>query len=190
MDILAYEITAEIDREIIGNIRSVAMSSTWDYENDSDGRWEAEKNRNMFNLIIRKANEIAITTRRGAGNFIVCNPRVSAAIETLPSFAVQPVDANVDTSVTGVSKIGSLDNRMSLYRDTFATNDEFLVGFKGPSEYDTGIVYLPYIQLLVSRATFEDSYNPSVGLMSRYAIHNHLFGAENYYRRVTVSNMP
>ena len=193
MDVLAYEITAEIDRELINIIRSVAAtnasSAVWDYAT-ADGRWEAEKYRNFYNLIIRKANRIAVDTRRGAGNFVVAAPSLCAALETTSSFTIQPVNADVNTAVTGVSKIGSLDGRMTIYRDTFATLDDIVIGYKGPSEYDTGIIYLPYIQLLVSKAVFEDSFNPTVGLMSRYAIHQHIFGAENYYIQVAAQNLP
>jgi len=190
MDILAYEITAEIDRELIWNIDSIATNSSWDYVNDADGRWEAEKYRNMYNNIIRKSNQIAIDTRRGAGNFLIAHPTVAAAIETLSSFTIAPVPTDVNTAVTGVSRLGSLDGRLTVYRDTFSTNEQAIIGFKGPSEYDTGIIYLPYIQLLVNRAVFEDSFNPTVGLMSRYAIHSHIFGASNYYQKINMINLP
>lgn len=193
MDVLAYEITAEIDRELINVMRSVAAnnasSTTWNYAT-ADGRWEAEKYRNFYNLLVRKANRIAVDTRRGAGNFVVAAPSLCAALETTSSFTIQPVNADVNTAVTGVAKIGSLDGRMTVYRDTFATLDDVVIGYKGPSEYDTGIIYLPYIQLLVSKAVFEDSFNPTVGLMSRYAIHQHIFGAENYYIQVAAQNLP
>ena len=193
MDVLAYEITAEIDRELINTMRSVASgnasSTVWDYA-AADGRWEAEKYRNFYNLLVRKANRIAVDTRRGAGNFVIAAPSICAALETTSSFTIQPVDSDVNTAVTGVAKIGSLDGRMTVYRDTFATLDDVIIGYKGPSEYDTGIIYLPYIQLLVSKAVFEDSFNPTVGLMSRYAIHQHIFGAENYYIQVAASNLP
>ena len=48
MDVLAYEITAEIDRELITNISTVAPVDRWDFDdtNDADGRWEIEKYRN------------------------------------------------------------------------------------------------------------------------------------------------
>jgi hypothetical protein len=193
MDILAYEITAEIDRELISKIKESAAlnaaSETVDYQTDFDGRWEAEKYRNIYNLIIRKANQIAIDTRRGAGNFVIASPVMCAALEATSSFTVAPSNGDINTSTVGVAKVGSLDGRMMVYRDTFATVDDVVVGFKGASSYDTGIVYLPYIQLMVSRATYEDSFQPSVGLMSRYAIHNHMFGAQNYYIRVVFSNM-
>ena len=193
MDILAYEITAEIDRELIAKIKTAAnanaSSQVIDYQTDLDGRWEAEKYRNIYNVIIRKSNQIAIDTRMGPGNFTIASPTMCAALEATSAFTVWPTNGDVDTSTVGVAKVGSLDNRMMLYRDTFATVDDVVVGYKGASPYDTGIVYLPYIQLMVSKATYEDSFQPSVGLMSRYAIHEHMFGASNYYIRVQFNNM-
>ena len=192
MDILSYEITAEIDRELLTAIKTVAIGGTWDFNGDDSatGRWEIEKYRALYNRAIREANKIAITTRRGAGNWIVASPSVCAALETLSNFVLAPVNSNINTAQTGVAKVGSIDGRFMLYRDTFASDDSMLIGYKGSSEFDTGVVYLPYIQLMMSRATFENSLNPVIGLMTRYAIHQHIFGASNYYRNVVVSNIP
>ncbi|MEA4820669.1 MAG: hypothetical protein VB122_00320 [Erysipelotrichales bacterium] len=202
MDILAYEITAEIDREIMANIRTAAGNNSyshvagqagtlsWTSSGDFDGRWEAEKYRNLFNRIIRDANKIAILTRRGAGNFICANPTVSASLEATSSFTIAPVAAQVNTALTGVSKIGSLDGRFNLYRDTFATADEYVVGYKGPSIFDAGIIYLPYVQLMFSKATLEESFNPSIGVQTRYGLMANMFGSNLYYIRAVIENMP
>lgn len=195
MDLLSYEITAEIDRELIETIRTVATASAatsagWDYSTaDAGFTGEPGKYRCFYNMIIRKANEIAITTRRGAGNWVIAHPTCCAMLETLSAFTIWPVKANIDTSVTGVAKVGTLDGRMTLYRDTFASIEDVVIGFKGKSEYDTGVVYLPYVQLLASKATYEDSFNPTIGLMSRYAIHQHIFGAALYYRYIVCKNL-
>ena len=200
LDILAYEITAEIDREIIDTINTVATTGTgsssgWDFSTSAsaDGRWETEKYRTLYNKIIRKANQIAVNTRRGSGNFVIASPYVCAALECLSSFVIQPVAGDINTSVTGVSKVGSLDGRLAVYRDTFTSHSEgdyCTVGYKGPSEYDAGIIYLPYIQLMVAKGTFENSLQPTVGLMSRYAIHSNIFGAKEYYQYILVENLP
>jgi hypothetical protein len=193
MDVLAYEITAEIDREIINKINTVAVASSWDYNStgpEADGRWMAEKYRTLYSAIVRKSNMIAVNTRRGAGNFTVVSPMVCAALEGLSSFVLWPTDGQVNSLMTGVSKIGSLDGRITIYRDTFAATDYCTVGYKGPSEYDAGIIYLPYIQLLVSKTVFEQSFHPTVGLMSRYALYEHIFGSNLYYQRIQIYNLP
>ena len=201
MDILAYEITAEIDRELIAKIDAVAVAgganynTTWDYLAASGsgvpgGRWEMERYRELYHHVIRKSNLIAVNTRRGAGNWIVGNPNACAIFETLSAFTIAPVMSDVSTASNGVARLGALDGRINVYRDTFQSTDQFIVGYKGPSEYDTGVIYLPYIQLLPARSTFEDSFNPAVGLMSRYAIHDHLYGSKNFYQKVTLTNIP
>lgn len=193
MDILSYEITAEIDRQLVNTIRASAMtvgtSGGWNYSN-ADGQWEHEKYRCLYNKLIRSANEIAITTRRASGNWVVCHPTVCAAFESTSAFTIAPVSNDVNTAMTGVAKLGSLDGRIAVYRDTFATTTDMVVGYKGASEYDAGVIYLPYIQLMVSRATFEDSFNPTIGLLSRYGIVEHLFGSNLFYRYILCSNLP
>ena len=192
MDILAYEITAEIDREIINKIRALATtnasSATWSYS-AADGRWEAEKYRNLYNMVIRKANRIAIDTRRGAGNYVIASPDLCAMLEATAAFSVMPVDNDIDTSVQGVSRVGTLDGRLAVYRDTFAESDDLVVGFKGSSSYDTGVIYLPYIQLMQQRATFEDSFQPTAGVFSRYGIMENLMNSELYYSRILATDL-
>ena len=199
MDILSYEITAEIDRELMAAIQTTVdignanYETTWDYTASGgvyQGRWEMERYRELYHNILRKSQQIAINTRRGSANWIVGNPRAVAILETLAAFTIAPVASDVNTQPTGVSRIGSIDGRLTVYRDTFQASDQFILGYKGPSEYDTGVIYLPYIQLLASKATFENSFHPTIGLMSRYAIHTHIFGAREYYQLINLSNLP
>lgn len=204
LDILSYEIQAEIDREIVEAIKTTANANAnsyvagkkgvlaWGTATHFDGRWEHEKYRNLYNYSIRMANRIAISTRRGAGNFIVANPTVCAALEGTSSFTIAPVSGSLNTGNTSVEIIGTLDGRMKVIRDTFAVTDEMTIGFKGASGsgMDAGIIYCPYVQLMLSRATFENSFNPAIGLMSRYALHSNIFGSENYYQRMVVTGMP
>lgn len=201
MDILSYEITAEIDRELMAKIDAVCVAgganydTTWNYLAASGtgvpgGRWEMERYRELYHYLIRRSNKIAIYTRRNSANWVVGDANATAIFETLSGFTIAPVPGDVVTAGIGISRLGSLDGRISVYRDTFQSNYQFILGYKGPSEYDTGVIYLPYIQLLASRAQFEDSFNPAVGLMSRYAIHEHMFGAANYYQKVTLQNIP
>jgi hypothetical protein len=140
-------------------------------------------------MIVRKSNRIAIDTRRGSGNYVIASPDLCALLEATSAFSVMPVNNDINTSVNGVSRVGSLDGRITVYRDTFATDDDVIIGYKGASEYDTGIVYLPYIQLMQQRATFEDSFQPTAGILSRYGIMDHLFGSSNFYIKITATDL-
>jgi hypothetical protein len=77
---------------------------------------------------------------------------------------------------------------MKIYRNIFWDTDKYIVGYKGSTELDAGVFYLPYIFMML-QSMHENSYQNSVSVLSRYAIGENIFGAENYYQKVDVSNM-
>lgn len=193
-DLLAYEIAAEIDLEIKNRIIVRAVQGgvlTWDYgtvgaaNGSADGRWEQEKFRTLYTLLLKASNEIAVATRRGAGNFVIASPGVVAALESLDNFLISPIATSMNTEVSGVSKVGTL-GRFTVYRDSFAAQDYAVVGYKGPKDNDAGIVYCPYVPVMFSRTTQVESFQPVIGVMTRYGICDNLFGAENYYRFIQI----
>lgn len=196
-DLLAYEIAAEIDLEIKNRIIYRAVQGgvlTWDYgsvgnaNGTADGRWEQEKFRTLYTVLLKASNEIAVATRRGAGNFVIASPGVVAALESLDNFILSPVAASLNTEVSGVAKVGTL-GRFTLYRDSFAAEDYAVVGYKGPKDNDAGIIYCPYVPVMFSRTTQVESFQPVIGVMTRYGICDNLFGAENYYRFIKILNL-
>lgn len=193
-DLLAYEIAAEIDLEIKNRIIYRAVQGgvlTWNYgtvggpNGTADGRWEQEKFRTLYTVLLKASNEIAVATRRGAGNFVIASPGVVAALESLDNFLMSPVSASLNTEVSGVSKVGTI-GRFTLYRDSFAAEDYAVVGYKGPKDNDAGIIYCPYVPVMFSRTTQVESFQPVIGVMTRYGICDNLFGAENYYRFIKI----
>jgi hypothetical protein len=208
INILEYEISAELDRELVEAIYANTTSAgTWTYgtagvyaaNNPSatafnqfgaygvaDGRFEMEKFRTLYTRIVREANAVAIATRRGAANFIICSLNVASALECLSNFMYSAVPGNVETTI-GVAKIGTLDGRFTVYLDTFAYDDFFVVGYKGNTAFDTGIIYCPYIPLMVQKITDPDTLQPVIGMQCRDAIVGNMWGAEKYYRKVTCS---
>jgi hypothetical protein len=204
---MSYEIQAEIDREMI--IRMIQASlgagsgigtSTFNVAS-ADGRWVAERNRAFYQKLIIEANRMAVRNRRGAANFIVATPRVCAILEMLPEFSWMTVEGNVNTSPVGVAKVGNVGGRFNVYRDTRteaqynlgatdANKVEYaLLGYKGPEYYDSGIIYCPYIPVMVQRSIDPNGFYPKVGLLTRYGVVDHLFGASNYYHIVFVQGM-
>lgn len=203
---MSYEIQAEIDREMIMRMVQVALKagagagySFWSPVS-ADGRWLGERNRDFYQKIIVEANRIAIRNRRGAANFIVATPRVCSILEMLPEFAFMPVNGNVNTAPTGIAKVGTLGGRFTVYRDT-RTDAQYqvgqrssyleyaLLGYKGPEFYDSGIVYCPYIPVMVQRTIGPNDFSPRVGLMTRYGVVDHIFGANLYYHVIIVKGL-
>ena len=211
---MSYEIQAEIDREMLMRMLQVAIGagsgsgySTWS-PTSADGRWLAERNRDLYAKVIVEANRIAIRNRRGAANFIVATPGVCAVFEMLPEFQWMQVQGNVNTQPTGVARVGNLGGRFNVYRDTRteAQGDSYtgssdynsqrtsrveyaLLGYKGPEFYDTGIIYCPYIPVMVQRTIGPNDFAPRVGLLTRYGVVDNIFGADLYYHAIIVENL-
>jgi len=215
---MSYEIQAEIDREMIARMIQVCLNagpgigySTWSAIS-ADGRWSGERARDFYNRLVVEANRVAIRNRRGAANFIIATPRICAILETLPNFTWMPVNGNVNTQPVGIAKVGSVGGRFQIYRDTrteaqinagyTATNagggyssvrskpvDYALLGYKGTEYYDSGIVYCPYIPVMVQRTIGPNDFSPRVGLLTRYGVVDHIFGASLYYHLVICTGL-
>jgi hypothetical protein len=182
----------------------------------ADGRWSGERARDFYNRVVVEANRVAIRNRRGAANFIIATPRICAILETLPNFSWMPVTGNVNTTPVGIAKVGSVGGRFQIYRDTRTeaevntgynpstsqysgatvttaarTNpiDYALLGYKGPEYYDTGIVYCPYIPVMVQRTIGPNDFSPRVGLLTRYGVVDHIFGANLYYHLILCTGL-
>ena len=203
---MSYEIQAEIDREMIIRMVQAAIGgglntgySTYKVS-AADARWAGERNRDFYQKLIIEANRMAVRNRRGAANFVVATPSVCAILEMLPEFSWMTVNGNVNTQPVGVAKVGNVGGRFNVYRDTRteaaynlgqgyqgSTRVEYaLLGYKGPEYYDTGIIYCPYIPVMVQRSIDPNSFYPKVGMLTRYGVVDHLFGAVNYYHVVFV----
>jgi len=212
---MSYEIQAEIDREMLMRMIQSALGagfgpgfSVWSPAS-ADGRWLVERNRDFYQRLIVEANRIAVRNRRGAANFIVATPRVCAILEMLPEFQWVPVAGDINTQPVGIAKVGSLGGRFNVYRDTrtevqngnFGQSGKYtggtsadsieyaLLGYKGPEFYDTGIIYCPYIPVMVQRTVGPNDFAPRVGLLTRYGVVDNIFGSNLYYHVVIVKGL-
>jgi len=212
---MSYEIQAEIDREMLMRMIQSALGagfgpgfSVWSPAS-ADGRWLVERNRDFYQRLIVEANRIAVRNRRGAANFIVATPRVCAILEMLPEFQWVPVAGDINTQPVGIAKVGSLGGRFNVYRDTrtevqngnFGQSGKYtggttadsieyaLLGYKGPEFYDTGIIYCPYIPVMVQRTVGPNDFAPRVGLLTRYGVVDNIFGSNLYYHVVIVQGL-
>ena len=217
-NILSTEILAEINREVIRSIYKVAetgaasntaSAGTFDLDIDSNGRWSVEKFKGLIFQIERDANAIAQRTRRGKGNMIICSADVASALTMAGVLDYTPaLNANLNVDDTGNTFAGVLQGKYRVYIDPYSgnvgTEQYYVAGYKGSSPYDAGLFYCPYVPLQMVRAVGQDSFQPKIGLKTRYGLVANPFAEGNadsqglgrlkinsnrYYRRVKVANL-
>ena len=106
---------------------------------------------------------------RGGANFIVASPDVCTILESIPAFSVN-ADKDAGQFAAGVSQVGSLANRYTVYKNPYQTNNEILLGFKGSNFLETGAVYAPYVPLIMTPLVYDPAnFTPRRGVMTRYA---------------------
>jgi len=180
-NILSTEIMAEINREVVRSINSqaktgclqtnTAINGIFDLQTDADGRWSVEKFKGLILQIERESNVIAKETRRGKGNFMVCSSDVASALAASGMLDYAPaMNTTLNVDDTGNTFAGTLNGRMRVYIDPYATADYINVGYKGTNPYDAGLFYCPYVPLTMVRAVGEDTFQPKIGFKTRYGM--------------------
>ena len=182
-NLLSTEVLAEINREIVRTIYFVARNGsqqndlasvgTYDLDQDSDGRWSAERFRGLSFQIERECNTIAKETRRGKGNFIICDSDTAAALAMSGFMSLSPAIApqlNVDDTQSTFA--GILSGKIKVYIDPYtpAGVNFFVAGYKGESPYDAGLFYCPYVPLQMVRAVDPNTFQPRIAFKTRYGI--------------------
>ena len=199
---LTYEVGAEIDRQIITEMVKAAITggtvTEWTPVS-ADGLDQMGRLATLLTQITVEAEQIAIRTRRGHANFVVTTPRICAVLQQLSmnkftSFkSTDAVPTTPDTGVGALTKVGLInDDQQLLVRDAYAatgTMDYILLGYKGKQPGDSGIIYMPYIPLQLSKVIQPGSFTPSVGARTRYGIMSSPWDARNYYAFIKVTGL-
>ncbi len=184
-NILATEILAEINREVIRTVYTTAVPGAqygtttagyFDLDTDSNGRWSVERFKGLIFQIERDANTIAKQTRRGKGNVLVVSSDVASAMAMAGVLQYTPaLQADLQVDDTGNTFAGMLHGRIKVYIDPYfggyTQNMELVtVGYKGESPYDAGLFYCPYVPLQMVRAVDQYTFQPKLGFKTRYGM--------------------
>ena len=206
-NILSTEILAEMNREIIRlvNVNSVtstrgATAGVYDMATAADngaGRWLVERIKALVMAIEQEANQIAVSTRRGKGNFLIVSHGVAAALNTagvMDTGLGLSGPQGFDSDATGSLFAGTLNGRMKVYIDPYASVDYFTVGYKGANPYDAGMFFCPYVPLSMMKTIGENDFQPRIGFKTRYGVADNPFvtagnGANVYYRKRKVTGL-
>ncbi len=191
--LLSEQIAAEVDREILRDLRKgAAWSLKWDYNEwkyggASGATLQGYTQKDWNQTLITKINQISAqihkTTLRGGANWIVVSSEVSAVFDDLEYFHVSNAGPEQDSYNMGIEKIGTLAGRYQVFRDPYFPAGKILIGHKGKSLLDAGYIYAPYVPLQLTPTMYNPfNFTPIKGIMTRYAkkmVNNRYFGVIN-----------
>jgi hypothetical protein len=184
--LLSEQVAAEIDREILRDLRKgAAWQLRWDYNGwkrlpNNNGYTQKDWNQTLVTAINQISAQIHKSTLRGGANFVVVSSEVSAIFDDLEYFHVSNASPEQDNYNMGIERVGSLSGRYTVYRDPYAPAYSVLLGHKGSSLLDTGYIYAPYVPLQLTPTMYNPfNFVPVKGIMTRYAkkmVNNRFYG--------------
>ena len=186
--LLSEQIAAEIDREILRDLRKFApWQSRWDVNGwrrmagYSTNYTQKDWNQELVTKINQVSAQIHKSTLRGGANFIVVSSEISAVFDNLEFFHVSDASAESDQYNMGIERVGSLGGRYQVYRDPYSPAWSIIIGHKGKSLLDTGYIYAPYIPMQLTPTIYNpENFAPVKGILTRYAkkcVNNRFYGA-------------
>lgn len=192
---IANEISLEVDRSILSDLLLASETpgiegnpfppSTAVFDAKPPGAVSAKDHLWGFLLALNKvANDIQKKTLRGAANWAVTSPDVSALLDTTPYFTP---DAAQMTYSGSIVKVGAVQSRYTVYKDPMFPRNKILMGYLGPTFLDAGYVFAPYIPLQVT-PTFLDPNNFELRKALRTRYGRRLIRPE-FFGSVTVVNV-
>jgi hypothetical protein len=192
--LLSEQIAAEIDREILRDLRKgAAWNLRWDYNGwkrlgtNAIPYTQKDWNQTLITTINQVSAQIHKSTLRGGANWIVVSSEVSAVFDDLEYFHVSNASPEQDQYNMGIERVGTLAGRYQVYRDPYFPANTILMGHKGTSLLDTGYIYAPYVPLQLTPTMYNPfNFTPIKGIMTRYAkkmVNNRFYG------RITVDGV-
>jgi hypothetical protein len=193
--LLSEQVAAEIDREILRDLRKgAAWNLRWDYNGwkrlSSTGATpytQKDWNQTLITAINQISAQIHKSTLRGGANWIVVSSEVSAIFDDLEYFHVSNASPEQDQYNMGIERVGTLAGRYQVFRDPYFPPNTVLIGHKGTSLLDTGYIYAPYVPLQLTPTMYNPfNFTPIKGIMTRYAkkmVNNRFYG------RITVDGV-
>ena len=192
--LLSEQVAAEIDREILRDLRKgAAWNLRWDYNGwkrlggSAQPYTQKDWNQTLITAINQLSAQIHKSTLRGGANWIVVSSEISAIFDDLEYFHVSNAAPEQDQYNMGIERVGTLAGRYQVYRDPYFPPNQVLIGHKGTSLLDTGYIYAPYVPLQLTPTMYNPfNFTPIKGIMTRYAkkmVNNRFYG------RITVDGV-
>jgi len=192
---ISMQMMLDIDREVIGKLRSAAsFFYNYDFTNPGGpgtltgaGLHLRDYNEGIATAVNYASNVIYQRSMRGVANWGVTNPVLASRLDALNIFRSSG-DSNERTM--GLESIGTLGRKLKIFTDPIYPANEVLLGYKGPTPSDAGFIYAPYVPLQATATLLDPSDMTSKkALICRYGTLL-VDRGQYFYGRVVVNNLP
>ncbi|MBD3408400.1 MAG: hypothetical protein GF411_19915 [Candidatus Lokiarchaeota archaeon] len=189
-DLMADEMVAEIDREILNDLLiAAAIRARHNFATAAGASVNfTDRNIALLYKTLEVSNIIHRTTLRGPANWVVTSADIASKYEQLNDFRASDALANDGVDI-GITNAGTIQSKLKLYKDPLFPQCKVLLGFKGGNVMDTGYMYCPYVPMLSTPTVMDpNSFTPNKGLLTRYG-KKLVEDGGLYYGAITVSNL-
>ena len=170
--VLAQQIVVDIDQEILTKlfaIAGVARDTFNQAEVSGVATSVVDEHAALAVMINRHSNDIARRIRTASANWLVVSHSVLSVLQSACASQFAKTTEGTFEAPTNNKYVGTLNNTLRTYVNTYATTDDLLIGYKGSDEISAAAYYCPYIPVMssgtiIDPATFENV----MALVTRY----------------------
>lgn len=196
---LAQEIVLDIDQEILGKLQAIAglPVATYDQNRISGVATSVvDEHAALAVMINRYSNEIARKIRKASANWSVVSHTVLSVLQSATASQFVRTTEGTFEAPTNNKFVGTLNNTLKVYVNTYAKDDDILIGYKGSDEIDAAAYYCPYIPVMSSGTILDpNTFEHVMALSTRYGFFaltnpaNSLGNAGDFLAKIKVANL-
>jgi hypothetical protein len=198
---IGYEIVTEVVNEVITSAKLNPITQI-------PASTKANRSLSVLIHLNLSANDIARSTRRGVGNYVITSSTglsILAGIDGAPGVEFRPTLPEKRNSTSSLIHEGDIWNgshltfRVYSFQHFDTTNIPFIVGYNNYTSSsrsaDTGVVYCPYTLINGYAKSDEKTFAPMLKIVTRYGLVNDSTKSaesdnadvHNYYRMLEYS---
>ena len=196
--VLAQQIVVDIDQEILAKLRAIAgvQRATFDMNKVSGVATSiVDEHAALAVMINKESNDIARRTRQSSANWMVISHSILSLLQSAgASQFVRTTEGDFEAP-TNNKYVGTLNGSLKAYVNTYATDEDILIGYKGSDEISAAAYYCPYIPVMSSGTTLDpNTFENVMALMTRYGFvamtnpANGLGNAADYLAKIKVNS--
>lgn len=167
LEAAAMQLRHETDGDLLNQaIRQAAGLVTWNdtFSGQTTGISKRDFYEEFIDAIVRGSSMILTKTKRVEGNWVVVGKRGADVL----SFIGAPRFVHSGNTEAGPHFFGTLDNKWKVYINPFFNEDDFLIGYKGSTLLDAGLIFAPYLLFFATEPVMLDDFLGRRGFASFY----------------------